>query len=116
MAKKKKSADAGKTAASFESSLADLESVVGELERGDLSLDESLSTYESGVKHLRACYAALQKAEGQIRLLVDIDDAGNARLNKFASGQSSEADDVEDEIEDEDDFSDEDPNEESTLF
>ena len=113
MAKKKKSADAGKTAASFESSLADLESVVSELERGDLSLDESLSTYESGVKHLRACYAALQKAEGQIRLLVDIDDAGNARLNKFASGQSSEADEVED---DDDDFSDEDPNEESTLF
>ena len=113
MAKKKKNVDA-KAGTSFEGSLADLEVVVSELERGELSLDESLSTYEAGVKHLRACYAALQKAEGQLRLLVDIDDAGNAKLKEFVSGSTEE--DSEEENAADDDFSDEDPNEDATLF
>ena len=113
MAKKKKSAKSTESGVTFEGSLAELESVVSELEGGELSLDESMSRYEAGVKYLRDCYAALQKAEGQIRLLVDIDDAGNARLNEFASGPANGGE-PDDEV-DEDDFSDEDPNE-SSLF
>lgn len=55
--------------ADFESTLQHLESLVQKLERGDLTLDESLSVYEQGISLSRHCQQALQTAEQKVSLL-----------------------------------------------
>ena len=61
--------------AQFESSLDELEQLVQKMERGDLSLDDSLAAYERGVGLYRRCQAALEQAELRVRLLADPADA-----------------------------------------
>jgi exodeoxyribonuclease VII small subunit len=55
----------------FESSLDELEQLVLKMEKGDLSLDESLAAYERGVGLYRQCRSALDQAELRVRLLSD---------------------------------------------
>ena len=57
--------------ADFEQHLIALESVVERLERGDLSLEESVRLYEEGIKLSDACKKELEAAEGKIQLLVE---------------------------------------------
>jgi exodeoxyribonuclease VII small subunit len=54
----------------FERSLAELEEIVDRLERGDLSLDDSLKHFERGVQLTRLCQAALKQAEQKVEILV----------------------------------------------
>ena len=56
--------------ATFEDRLKSLETVVERLERGDLTLDESVRLFEEGVKLSDACKVELEKAEGRIQVLV----------------------------------------------
>jgi exodeoxyribonuclease VII small subunit len=63
--------------ASFEESLTQLESVVERLERGELSLDESVRLFEEGVKLSAVCKNELEQAEGRVQVLVD---AKNGKL------------------------------------
>jgi exodeoxyribonuclease VII small subunit len=56
--------------ANFEEQLTALESVVERLERGDLSLDDSVRLYEEGMKLSDACKKELEAAEGKIQILV----------------------------------------------
>ena len=57
--------------AGFEDRLTALEAVVERLERGELSLDDSVRLFEEGVKLSNACKAELEKAEGRIQVLVE---------------------------------------------
>lgn len=57
--------------ADFEQKLTALEAVVEKLERGDLSLDESVRLFEEGVKLSNACKKELETAEGRIQVLVE---------------------------------------------
>lgn len=57
--------------ADFEQKLTALEAVVEKLERGDLSLDESVRLFEEGVTLSDACKKELEAAEGKIQLLVE---------------------------------------------
>lgn len=57
--------------AGFEQQLTQLEKVVEKLERGELSLEESVRLFEEGVKLSEACKQELEKAEGRIQVLVD---------------------------------------------
>jgi exodeoxyribonuclease VII small subunit len=57
--------------ANFEEQLMALESVVEKLERGELSLDESVHLFEEGVKLSNACKKELEAAEGRIQVLVE---------------------------------------------
>jgi exodeoxyribonuclease VII small subunit len=57
--------------ADFEKHLTQLESVVERLERGDLSLDESVRLFEEGMKLSQACKKELEQAEGRIQVLVE---------------------------------------------
>ncbi len=54
----------------FEDTLKALEGVVEQLEKGDLSLDETLSEYENGVKLYKQCISLLEAAERKIQILV----------------------------------------------
>lgn len=62
--------------ATFEEQLTALEAVVEKLERGDLSLDESVRLFEEGVTLSNACKKELEAAEGRIQVLVEHGSGG----------------------------------------
>jgi len=51
---------------SFEDAIKELETVVGQLERGDVALDESISLYERGAALKARCEAKLKEAEEKV--------------------------------------------------
>lgn len=53
----------------FEHLLEAAEKAVSSLERGELSLEESLNTYEQGVRALARCYSLLEDAEKRVEVL-----------------------------------------------
>jgi len=58
---------------SFEAQLAELEAVVERLERGELTLEESVRLFEEGVRLSNACKKELSSAEGRIQMLLEPD-------------------------------------------
>ncbi|MDN5924559.1 MAG: exodeoxyribonuclease VII small subunit [Xanthomonadales bacterium] len=63
----------------FEHSLDELEKLVAHLEEGDLSLDDSLKSFERGVALLRDCQGALEHAELRVKLLLDPEQPESAK-------------------------------------
>lgn len=57
----------------FEKALEKLETIVEELESGNLSLEESLKKYEEGVNLARVCQTKIDKAKAKIETLVKND-------------------------------------------
>ena len=55
----------------FEKSLEKLERLVERMEQGDLSLEDSLKTFEEGIKLTRECQQALTKAEQKVKMLIE---------------------------------------------
>ena len=53
----------------FETQLEKLEEIVGQLESGELNLDDSLKKFEEGVKLFKSCKGKLSKAEKKIAVL-----------------------------------------------
>ena len=51
---------------SFEEAMAELESVVGRLERGDVPLEDSIALYERGAELKKRCEAKLKEAEEKV--------------------------------------------------
>ena len=72
MAVKKTPADP--TLLDFEAAMKRLETIVEELESGELTLEDSIARYEEGVKLSRGLTAKLDEAEKRIERLVDNDD------------------------------------------
>ncbi|NUO72755.1 MAG: exodeoxyribonuclease VII small subunit [Frateuria sp.] len=64
--------------ADFEHSLDELEQLVARMEGGELSLDESLASFERGIGLYRHCQQALDRAELRVRLLLDPDAPDDA--------------------------------------
>lgn len=60
-----------KSSTVFEESLAELEQLVSQLEQGDISLEESLKSFERGVYLTRTCQQALQEAEQKVQILLE---------------------------------------------
>ncbi len=53
----------------FESALKELESLVGQMESGQLPLEQSLSAYKRGAELLQFCQKSLADVEQQVRIL-----------------------------------------------
>jgi exodeoxyribonuclease VII small subunit len=62
--------------ATFEDRLTALEVVVERLERGELTLEDSVRLFEEGVNLSSACKLELEKAEGRIQVLVESQHGG----------------------------------------
>ena len=60
-----------KTDINFEKALEELEGIVEDLESGDLSLENSLKSFEKGIKLARLCQEQLSKAELQVQKLIE---------------------------------------------
>lgn len=74
MAAKKKAAD-------FEQSLNALEALVNKMEQGDLTLEESLQAFSTGIQLTRECQTRLAEAEQQVTLLLE--QQGEITLTEF---------------------------------
>jgi exodeoxyribonuclease VII small subunit len=68
--------------ANFEESLKKLETIVGQLEQGDLALEDSLKLFEEGVTLSATCKQELEAAEGKVQMLVKQRD-GSQKLEIF---------------------------------
>ena len=74
----------------FEESIEQLQEIVRQFDEGELGLDESLEQFEVGVRLLRQCHARLDRAEQQIKMLTDVDAAGNPVLSDFDESSTLE--------------------------
>ncbi|MCG8427636.1 MAG: exodeoxyribonuclease VII small subunit [Chromatiales bacterium] len=74
-----------KASNTFEQSLAELEQLVEAMESGELSLEDSLKSFERGVELTRNCHQALKEAEQKVQILSSNQD--NAELENFSSDQ-----------------------------
>ncbi len=57
------------TPPTFEAALAELETLVATMESGDLSLEQSLTSYQRGAELLKFCQAKLADAQERVRIL-----------------------------------------------
>jgi len=55
----------------FEETIKELEAIVNELEKGDISLDDSLVKFQQGIKLSNHCNKILQEAEKKITLVTE---------------------------------------------
>jgi exodeoxyribonuclease VII small subunit len=67
---------------SFEESLKKLETIVDQLEKGDLSLEDSIKLFEEGVGLSAVCKKELEEAEGKVQMLVKQRD-GSLKTEPF---------------------------------
>ena len=67
-------AEQEKPARSFEAGLGELESVVKQLESGDLSLEKAVEFFEKGVELSEACRKQLAEAENRVEILLKKND------------------------------------------
>ena len=67
----------------FEKKLGRLEEIVASMETGNLTLESSLQLFEEGVKLSRECQTQLDQAEEKVKILMKIDDQGNAVTEDF---------------------------------
>lgn len=69
----------------FETALAELETLVGQLEQGELTLEEALQRFEQGVTLVRTCQTALQLAEQKVTQLME----RNGKLEILPFGEAA---------------------------
>jgi len=72
----------------FEDALSKLEKIVGKLEEGDISLEESLKLFEEGIRLSRLCNQKLDEAERKVQILVK-DREGNMKAEPFSPALNS---------------------------
>ena len=64
--------------AGFEQALSELETLIEQLESGELSLDQSLKQFKRGVELTRHCQGILDQAQQVVEQLIDPDDESSA--------------------------------------
>jgi len=71
-------------AVKFEQAMARLETIVAELEKSNLPLDESLKIFEEGIRLSKNCLKILEEAEYKVEILVQ-DKNGKKRIHAYSS-------------------------------
>jgi exodeoxyribonuclease VII small subunit len=66
----------------FEDSLKQLETIVAQLEKGDLPLEDSIKLFEEGIRLSAACKEELDAAEGKVQILLKQRD-GSMKAEPF---------------------------------
>lgn len=62
-------AKTAKPPASFDEALAQLETLIQTMERGELSLEDALASYKQGIELMRLCQSKLTDVEQQLKIL-----------------------------------------------
>lgn len=76
------------TAESFETAMSKLESIVENMEQGDLPLEDALSAFENGVSLVRQCQEKLKSAEQKVQILMKSGD--ESELKSFTTEDLSQ--------------------------
>ncbi|HBX35839.1 MAG TPA: exodeoxyribonuclease VII small subunit [Pseudohongiella sp.] len=71
----------------FEQTLAELETLVNQMEEGNMGLEDSLAAFEKGIRLTRECQQALQQAELRVQVLTN-PDADPVTLEPLASASN----------------------------
>lgn len=71
---------------SFETSLKELEKIVGQLEGGEISLEAQLKAFEKGVALSRDCLKQLEEVERKVELLMQTPE-GELKTTTFNVSQ-----------------------------
>ena len=71
----------------FETTLKTLTTLVDEMERGGLSLEDALKRFEQGIQLTRQCQTTLQTAEQKVQLLIE--ENGLQKLSTFDENDAS---------------------------
>ena len=79
--------DATQDDRSFEECLQSLEKVVERIESGELSLEDSLASFEEGVRLVQSCNRKLSDVERRIEVLTK-DSDGQARLRELTEDEA----------------------------
>lgn len=66
----------------FEDSMNELETIVTQLETGDITLDDSLKLFEDGIKLAKTCQNKLEEAEKKVKILTKTSN-GEMSLEDF---------------------------------
>ncbi|MDB2374329.1 exodeoxyribonuclease VII small subunit [Psychrosphaera haliotis] len=66
----------------FETAISELETIVNQLESGDLELEKSLVLFERGIELTRLSQGRLQEAEQKVQILME--KQGNLELQPFS--------------------------------
>lgn len=74
----------------FEKKLKRLEEIVGKMEDGELSLDDSMKLFEEGVKLSRDCQTQLSQAEQKVKVLLAVSADGTPETRDFLGENSDE--------------------------
>lgn len=69
----------------FEDSMNELETIVTQLEVGDITLDDSLKLFEEGIKLAKTCQDKLEEAEKKVKILVQ---SGNGEMTLENFGEA----------------------------
>lgn len=69
----------------FEKNLSQLNSLVEQLETGKLTLEQSLTAFEAGIKLTRECQQALTRAEQKVQILLEKN--GNLTLETYEDNE-----------------------------
>jgi exodeoxyribonuclease VII small subunit len=72
----------------FEDALNKLEKIVSQLEKGDISLEESLKLFEEGIRLSRFCNQKLDEAQKKVEILLKGED-GTLRAEPFELSMNS---------------------------
>jgi len=70
----------------FEKKLENLEKIVQEMEKGELSLEDSLKRFEEGVRLSRECNKRLNEAEKKVKVLLGRNEQGEPVTEDFSVG------------------------------
>lgn len=74
----------------LEKSLEQLESLIDELESGDLPLESAMKKFEEGIRLTRSCQSALKDAEQRVEILLK-SAGGEETLQDFEADESDPA-------------------------
>lgn len=89
MAKKRSGSATGADGPSFEEALEQLESIIDQIESGEIGLEQSIEAYEKGVELIKRCRGVLERAEQRIEEL----NLSDLRERQGSSGTIEEDDD-----------------------
>jgi len=74
-----------KSKKSFEEAISELEDIVEKLEKGELSLEESLDYFQKGIELSKYCSEKLDEVEKRISILIE-DEQGRVREEPLEVG------------------------------
>ncbi len=70
----------------FEDALQKLEDIVKKMETGDMPLEESMKSFEEGIKLIRFCSAKLEETQRRVEMLLGKEDS--LQLKRFQEDES----------------------------